>query len=76
MVDLKSKLKPCPFCGNEIDVVSITQRGNAGDRLVLNCRCCDIMFSIDEDEYVFAGRKKIRMGLSVIEKWNRREVIK
>ena len=53
-----NKLKPCPFCGNNVEMIGV----NNGNPFVIWCENCGLEFGIDKDFYTY----------QVIEAWNRR----
>ena len=67
-------LKPCPFCGAEVDAISLYVDGATGpSQLHIECRC-GIEFNVREDDLVFGptGRAH-QLGMNAVEKWNRRQ---
>ena len=64
------ELKPCPFCGQKIERYSIEADSYGISRLQINC-CMD--FNIMSDDVVTSfGGEWARVGLTALEKWNRR----
>lgn len=63
-------LKPCPFCGKEIEWYSVEMNKYGIDRLQIDC--C-VSFDIRSDHVMYTDDDRfVRDGLDAIEKWNRR----
>lgn len=63
-------LKPCPFCGKEVEPCTISQNKYGVTRLEIEC--C-MYFDIRSD-YSMTTKAGIeyKLGLDAVEKWNRR----
>lgn len=66
-------MKPCPFCGKEVRLAELNCDMAGVTSLRVECYCgADVQ--IDSDDYIFDWNGKAhRVGLSAIEKWNRRD---
>lgn len=62
-------LKPCPFCGKEVEVYAISY--DKYRCVSLKIACC-MEFYIQADELTVYGSNAFREGKDAIEKWNRR----
>ena len=71
-MDIREKMKPCPFCGQKVDIVEIEMSRKGFERIRVNCECgADIEFK--GDEYIDSNMGGIRIGKDALEKWNTRE---
>lgn len=70
---MTDKLKPCPFCGGEIEIVNATQNIDE-DHIIARCTCCNFTF---EYSTYFAHSKiaRVKMNPSFVEAWNTRKPI-
>lgn len=53
-----SALKPCPFCGGDVEITGI----NNGSPFVVWCDNCGLEFGVNKEYYIYQA----------IEAWNRR----
>lgn len=67
---MKLELKPCPFCGKEIDQYSVEVNTYGIKRLQISC-CMNFDITSDEVLETFFGNEVIA-GFDAEEKWNRR----
>ena len=65
------KLKPCPFCGKEIEHYNIEFLGPAATRLEVRCDYCGAEISIEP--VYFDIIKNNPASDDAISRWNRRE---
>ena len=66
-------LKPCPFCGNEVEVARIDTSMGGVTSIEVRCRCgAEVRLESDDFMYDWTGAAH-QFGLTAIEKWNRRE---
>ena len=69
---IKENLKPCPFCGNQVNIMEINTGTCGVTSLKIECSC-GVDVSIESDEtYSSWDGCKFRPGRDAIEKWNRR----
>ena len=67
-------LKPCPFCGHEINAAEIEMTPNGCDNLRVHCACgATIEFEGDEIIFSLGFNEGYRCGMDAIEKWNKRK---
>lgn len=72
IIDLQDKLKPCPFCGRKVSLESIQMGSNIGvTRMDIEC-ACGISFEINADDVIYSDGTPHQIGLTAIEKWERR----
>ena len=69
MLELNAKLKPCPFCGNDIYIENLSTKLNSNficeiDSIELKCNQCEVSFKIEQ------GTSN---SLNVIDIWNLRK---
>ena len=71
--DVRDKLKPCPFCGRKVNLVSLQLESNIGvTRMDIEC-ACGINFEIYADDVIYsADGTPHQMGLTAIDKWETR----
>ena len=70
-MDIKDLLKPCPFCGRDVEVVEIKCSAYGIINLTVDCYC-GIHFEIESDDVFEVGGKMKILGLTADKKWNRR----
>ena len=67
--------KPCPFCGNTPTITKMSMESEIGiDELVIEC-CMEFRIRTDDAirvETFTEGTKYMQLGLTAVEKWNRR----
>lgn len=72
MLEINIKLKPCPFCGNDVIITNLSNTYDSEiNNLELSCQTCNVNFSIeeaDDDDENYLGFKK-----SPIDIWNSRK---
>lgn len=66
------ELKPCPFCGREVEHYSIRYTGPWADVAEIRCDNCGADFHIETAEYVYGNRARARMPKDAIGIWNSR----
>ena len=65
-------MKPCPFCGSEVEVSSLMFGACGVTSIEVCCRCgAEVRIESDDLIYDWTGAAH-QMGLNAIEKWNRR----
>lgn len=71
--DLRDQLKPCPFCGRKVNLVSLQMGSNIGvARMDVEC-ACGISFEIYADDVIYsADGTPHQMGLTALDKWEKR----
>lgn len=71
--DLRNQLKPCPFCGRKVNLVSLQMESNIGvTRMDIEC-ACGIRFEIYADDVIYsADGTRYQMGLTALDKWGKR----
>lgn len=62
-------LKPCPFCGRDIESMEYTIKNNCVINLIVHC-CVDI--DIDADPFFQTSDGDFLVGDDAVTKWNRR----
>ena len=67
-MEIKDLLKPCPFCGRDIEVGEVTLSANGIISLKVDCYC-GIHFEVDSDDMFLV---KHSAGLTADQKWNSR----
>ena len=67
---IKEKLKPCPFCGSEVEDVTVKIANGTIEELKLYCRRCSAEFTIRASDLREWGTGKPLS--SAIDTWNRR----
>ena len=50
MTNVRVELKPCPFCGRNVDSISFSTEGRYISSMTVNCSC-GIRFEIDAECY-------------------------
>lgn len=69
---LQDQLKPCPFCGRKVSLVSLQMESNTGvTRMDIEC-ACGISFEIHADYVFYANGVPYLMGLTALDKWEKR----
>ena len=72
---IKKTFKPCPFCGNTPTITQMSMDSEIGiDELVIEC-CMEFRIKADDAirvETFTEGTKYMQLGLTAVEKWNRR----
>ena len=72
MIDgIKEKLKPCPFCGSEVEDATVKIANGTIEELELYCRGCSAEFTIRASSMREWGTGKPLS--SAIDAWNRRD---
>lgn len=65
-------LKPCPFCGNEVELTRLDMAQGGVTIIEVRCSCgAEVRFESDDFVYDWTGDAH-QMGLTAIDKWNRR----
>ena len=64
-------LKPCPLCGNEVELFEVQYTYGYIERIEIECRC-GLQATICSDDYYLVNGKRRNIGLNAIAKWNRR----
>lgn len=71
-MNARSMLKPCPFCGSDVDLESMGMDARGSRTLYITCRC-GIAFHVESDEVLTSATGvRYRPGLDALDKWNRR----
>lgn len=70
---LQDQLKPCPFCGRKVNLVGLQMSSDIGvTRMDVEC-ACGISFEVYSDDVIYsANGTPHQMGLTALEKWERR----
>ena len=74
MIDvLRDQLKPCPFCGRKVRLASLQMGSGIGvTRMDIEC-ACGIRFEIYADDVIYsADGTPHQMGLTALDKWEKR----
>lgn len=66
-------LKPCPFCGQEVEVSRLDMAMGGITSIEVRC-CCGAEVRFDSDDFIYDWTGAThQMGLTAIDKWNRRD---
>ena len=66
-------LKPCPFCGSEVEVVQVECRAGGVTSIEVCCSCgVDVRIESDDFIYDWTGEAH-QLGSNAVQKWNRRD---
>lgn len=67
-------MKPCPFCGREIDTDTIPISISSGITMKMQFTClCGVTFEIEDDELYYDNRgMSHQLGRTAFDKWNTR----
>lgn len=66
------KLKPCPFCGKEVEHYTIAYQGPKASELEVVCEECHAHIRIIIPEWYFRNDTLSILDLDAVERWNRR----
>lgn len=71
---INETLKPCPFCGSEVELSRLEMDQVGVTSIEVRCRCgAEILF--DSDDYIYDWTDTPhQMGLTAIEKYNNRVI--
>lgn len=71
--DLRNQLKPCPFCGRKVHLVSLDMQRNIGvTKMYIEC-ACGIGFEIYADDVMYSADGTPHLvGLTALDKWEKR----
>jgi len=76
MTNMRVELKPCPFCGRNVDSISFRTEGRHVDSLTVNCSC-GVRIEINAEAYeieCFDGRIMWEYPKGdALDIWNRRK---
>ena len=65
-------LRPCPFCGNEVEIAELRFDRIGAEYIRTECRCgASVEFYSDDRISNWRG-EQYQTGLTAIEKWNKR----
>ena len=69
---LNEILRPCPFCGSEVELSRLEMDQGGVTSIEVRCRCGAVIL-FDSDDYIYDWTDTpYQMGLTAIEKFNRR----
>lgn len=66
------KLKPCPFCGKEVEHYTIGYQGPYASELEVACEGCNAHICINIPERYYSNNVLYVFGLDAVERWNSR----
>ena len=64
-------LRPCPFCGSEVEVASLRCDQIGPTQIQVRCRC-GAEVEIYSDDRIYSNDVPHQLGQTAIDKWNRR----
>ena len=66
-------LRPCPFCGSEVELARVDCEMGGVTSIEVRCRCgAEVRIESDDYMYDWTGAAH-QLGLNAIQKWNRRD---
>ena len=70
--ELFGDMMPCPFCGNKPGLTNLEISSGLGvTKMELSCSC-GVDFRIESDDPIIANGTRHQLGLTAIDKWNKR----